>query len=332
MLEVSTVTKNKAYKGTFQRGTVLFPIQYSMCNTVDPHYDLPLHWHREFELIHVLAGTYTLYLGDKEIKLQKNDLCFIPGEIIHGDAQDKGMALYESIVFDIDLLRLHTYSPDIFFSDILSGNIVPDNVITSDHTNFVSIAEKIFASVKTKEEGYDISASGYLLIFFGLIKHEKLYRKRDIAAQSRTKEIREEQINSVLNLIRKNYGSELTLQSMSDTVALSPKYFCRLFKESTGRTPIEYLNWFRINRACTLLKDTNEKLLDIAMECGFNDFSYFTKIFHRYKGMPPSKYRNFSPQKTKEIILDPDYLWEKNHPEEAKTASGDSINTENLEQ
>ena len=138
------VTKNQAYKENFQRGTVVFPVQYSLCDTVNPHYDLPLHWHEEFELIHVLAGTYNLFINEKTISLSKNYLCLIPRDCVHGDATDKGMSLYESIVFDLDLLRLHSYSPDVFFSDILSGCIFLDNVIPPKYADILEAANNIF--------------------------------------------------------------------------------------------------------------------------------------------------------------------------------------------
>lgn len=318
------VTKNQAYKENFQRGTVVFPVQYSLCDTVNPHYDLPLHWHEEFELIHVLAGTYNLFINDKTIALSKNDLCLIPRDCVHGDAPNKGMSLYESIVFDLDLLRLHSYSPDVFFSDILSGGIFLDNVIPPKYADILEAANSIFENVKSHTDEDGLIAVGWMLIFFGLVKKHHLYSKKSIL-QSRSKNIRTDQISDALNFIRNNYNQELNLQNMAESVALSPKYFCRLFKESTGHTPIEYLNWFRVNRACTLLRESNEKLLDIALECGFNDFSYFTKTFRRYKGMPPSKYRNFDSATAEQIILDPDYLWEKNHPESADDSAKELI-------
>lgn len=316
MAEEPVVTKNQAYKETFQRGTVVFPVQYSLCDTVEPHYDLPLHWHEEFELIHVIAGTYNLFLSEKTIKLGKNDLCLIPANLVHGDSKNKGMALYESIVFDLDLLRLHSYSPDLFFTDILNGNIILENVIPPNYTEILNAANKIFETVKTKVADDGLIAVGYMLVFFGLIKKQHLYIKKNLL-QSPSKFARADQISTALSYIRENYGQDLNLQNMSKSVSLSPKYFCRLFKENTGHTPIEYLNWFRVNRACTLLRETDEKLLDIAMKCGFNDFSYFTKTFRKYKGIPPSKYRNFDPATAKEIIIDADYIWAKQHPEEA---------------
>ena len=55
-------------------------------------------------------------------------------------------------------------------------------------------------------------------------------------------------------------------------------------------TPIEYLNYYRIEIACEQLIITNKNITDIAYDCGFNDVSYFTKVFKKYKDTVPSKY------------------------------------------
>lgn len=306
--------QQKAFKETLQRGSIVFPVQYSLCNTVNPYYDLPLHWHEEFEIIHVISGKYTIFIADHEETLSKDDICIIPGKIIHGDGANRGDCLFESVVFDIDLLRQHSYSPDTFISDIINTNIYITNVIPAANKEICSIMNKLFETIKTKGEGYDLIASGYLLIFFGLLKKEKKYTEKNILSVH--KRVRAEQIEAVLNQIRKNYDQDLTLESMADTAGLSPKYFCRLFREMTDHSPIEYLNWFRINRACSLLRETTEKLPEIAEKCGFNDFSYFIKIFRRYKGMTPFKYRTYDPSKIKEIELGQGFEEKKPYTEE----------------
>ena len=59
----------------------------------------------------------------------------------------------------------------------------------------------------------------------------------------------------------------------------------------TRRSPIDYLNYYRIETACLRLSSTEESITDIAYGCGFNDLSYFIKIFKKYKGVSPRKYR-----------------------------------------
>lgn len=290
-MENVKATKSQAYKETLQRGTVVFPIQYSLCNTANPNYDLPLHWHDEFEIIHMISGSYRIFTGMGEFLLEEGDICLIPGDVVHGDAQERGIALYESVVFDMDLIRLHSYSPDIFFNDMLNGGISLVPVIGAGEEEIRNCASRFFSTIKLQREELDLLSVGLLMEFFGLIKKNRLFSEPQSPSSHSAKDARMNQISSVLNLIRNEYGKDISLDRMAGVAALSPKYFCRLFRESTGHTPIEYLNWFRVNRACTLLRETDGKLLDIALECGFNDFSYFTKTFRRYKGIPPSKYR-----------------------------------------
>ena len=78
---------------------------------------------------------------------------------------------------------------------------------------------------------------------------------------------------------------------MAAEAALEPKYFCRVFRQITGRTPINYLNYYRVECAAELLCTTQGSITDIALECGFGDVSYFSRMFRRYKGQTPGQYR-----------------------------------------
>ena len=71
---------------------------------------------------------------------------------------------------------------------------------------------------------------------------------------------------------------------------MNANYFCRAFKEFTGMTPVEYLNFYRIESACEQISKMEENITNIAFLCGFNDFSYFIKVFKKFKGVTPSKY------------------------------------------
>ncbi len=275
-----------------KRGTVMFPIQYYLNNTVDPAYDLPVLWHDEFEIIHVISGEYHIFVADKDYKMVKDDICVIPGKVLHGDGTKKSAALYESVVFDLEMIRLRSYYPDEFINFIANGDNELTNIIPHTNTPLVTIASNMFEAFKVQPPGYELTVSGLLLQFFGEIKGQKLYvQKNNLSARNQRKS---GQFEAVLNMIKKDYSQNLTLEDLADAAGLSPKYFCRLFREVTKRSPIEYLNWFRVNMACAALRDSDSKLADIAYDCGFKDFSYFIKTFKRYKGITPLKYRNFN--------------------------------------
>ena len=99
------------------------------------------------------------------------------------------------------------------------------------------------------------------------------------------------QLKQVLEFIEKNYANPITLQELSASVSMSPKYFCRFFSEMTHQTPVDYLNRQRIEEACLQLAATDDSITEIAYRNGFNDLSYFIRTFKKYKGMTTGKYK-----------------------------------------
>ena len=96
---------------------------------------------------------------------------------------------------------------------------------------------------------------------------------------------------SLLSWLDENFTEELTLKRLSDITGYSEKYICRIFKEFTSRTPINYVNELRIDKACREIKEDNFSVTRAAYNNGFNDLSYFCKIFKQYKGVTPTQYR-----------------------------------------
>ena len=86
------------------------------------------------------------------------------------------------------------------------------------------------------------------------------------------------------------YAGAVTLATLADAAGMTPQYFCTFFQQMTGRSPIEYLNGHRIEVACAQLSLGNYSITDLAYECGFNDLSYFIRVFKRYKGVTPKQY------------------------------------------
>ena len=136
---------------------------------------------------------------------------------------------------------------------------------------------------------YELIVFGQFYHFFGLIfsNHYCL----DNPTQNRKDYKRILQLKQVLEFIEKNYANPLTLQQLSASVSMSPKYFCRFFSEMTHQTPMDYLNRQRIEEACYQLAATDDSITEIAYRNGFNDLSYFIRTFKKYKGTTPGKYK-----------------------------------------
>ncbi len=72
---------------------------------------------------------------------------------------------------------------------------------------------------------------------------------------------------------------------------MSEGQFCRIFKQTMNRTPMQYIMRYRIMQSCRMLIDTNKKIAEIANETGFNNISYYNKVFLNIVGCTPKQYR-----------------------------------------
>ena len=98
-------------------------------------------------------------------------------------------------------------------------------------------------------------------------------------------------LRPVIEYITENYGEKIYIETLADMVALSPDYFTKMFKDSIGKTPIEYINGLRINKSMQMLFETKKSMAEIADEIGFCNPNYFHKIFKQYINESPLAYR-----------------------------------------
>ena len=271
------------------RGSVSYPMEYYKIDTSEPDYDLPYHWHIEFEFIHILRGEYTLFAGTREYVLKTGDFFLMSSGILHGDSERfRGKCIYESLVFDPNIMMINNYITGTFLERLIEGENYFSILQNTDDSDFSKTIAELFKVVKTKSEGYAWVTISLLFHLLGTIEHNKQYERNEHYMKESGKLI---WLKCVMNLIKQKYGEPISLAQMADSAGFSPKYFCRVFHEVTHYTPMEYLNQYRINRAAERLLSTDDFIEDIAYECGFNDISYFIKLFKRYKNKTPLKYR-----------------------------------------
>jgi len=142
--------------------------------------------------------------------------------------------------------------------------------------------------VERKAKRYELLVKGYLYTIF-----YHLFNRGYIITDTTDREfdLKIESIKSALDYINLNYSSELDIDMLAKVSNLSKFYFCRLFKEITHLTPVDYINKFRVEKAIELIKNTDMSISEIAFEVGFNSVSYFIKVFKEYVGTTPFKYK-----------------------------------------
>jgi AraC-like DNA-binding protein len=100
----------------------------------------------------------------------------------------------------------------------------------------------------------------------------------------------------VIEYIGEHFCEKIYIEKLAGMLDVSPDYFTKMFRDSIGKTPIDYINGLRINRAMQILADTDDSMADIADEIGFCNPNYFHKIFKQYIDMSPLAYRKSTRQ------------------------------------
>lgn len=98
-------------------------------------------------------------------------------------------------------------------------------------------------------------------------------------------------IEAMENYINSYYNREIKLSQLANLYFLNPQYLCRLFKTKTGTNFSSYVNRVRISHARRLLSATGDDITDISMQVGFNNVTYFNRLFKKLVGTTPGEYR-----------------------------------------
>ena len=95
---------------------------------------------------------------------------------------------------------------------------------------------------------------------------------------------------AAVKYIQFNYSHDISVDDIAKAVGVSRSHLYRVFMTAVGQSPIDYLTAYRVDEACALLKNTNLSIAEIAVSVGFFDQFYFSRVFKKVKGMPPSRY------------------------------------------
>lgn len=274
-----------------KHGTREFPAEYYFVDHSHPRYVMSFHWHTEWELIQVREGRFHLRADEEEYSLGRGDVALLRDGMLHGGTPDR--CVYECYVFDLpglfrNMEPVRQYLYPVYHMDVLPSVYFP----AGEYPEVSGFARTLFdvCGARSGSEKYgELAQLGSLCSLFGHVLRNGLYTKTPGRPMGRS--YRVEQIKTVLAFIEQNYSQPITLNDMAGLAGMNPRYFCRAFQQITQQTPMDYVIFYRIERASLLLVSSSQAVMDVALECGFNDHSYFSKSFKRLKGVTPSEYR-----------------------------------------
>lgn len=279
-----------------QHGTPDFPVEYFYIDSTHPRYNMPFHWHKEWEIIHVLEGIFTAHADDMVYVAHAGDTILIRDGMLHGGTPEN--CVYECFLFDLhglfrNLDMVKKYLRPIYHKQVLPTIFYPATI--APEIKEVTRRLTHAFSIHPQDQSTDLNNPLELIVIscisqlFSHILQRGYYESRQAEISDHPHKI--DLIKSVLEYTELHYATPITLDDLAKVAGMNPKYFCRFFRSITHQTPIEYVNMYRIEKAAQMLHSTGLPVTEICMECGFNDSSNFIKVFRKYKGMTPMQYR-----------------------------------------
>ena len=252
------------------------------------------HWHNSFELIEVVEGRFYCNVDGSEFLIDKGNICIINrGRLHHIYTEDynASMCRKKTIIFN----------PDYFIKDqnIYEKYILP--LLEKDafaHIQFnikKGIGLDINTLMKEIEALEDEKPIGYELEEYSLIY--KVIRYLYLAYQSSKQSIHTTydanvQIQrNMTSFIHEHFNSKIGLEDIAEAGQVSKSTCIRLFHKYTGKSPIDFLNSYRLQMSAEKLVATSEQITEIAYACGFGQPSYFNRLFLKEYNMTPNQYR-----------------------------------------
>lgn len=276
-----------AYRENAAHGTLDFPIAYYAVDDTHPRYEMTLHWYPEYEIIRVQSGRFHLNLDGRRFTMEAGDAVLISEGMCHSGVPED--CVYECLVLDLQRFVAQNRIRIRQVLDILNHKQVVRPLLPRDAEGLYEQLDQLFVAMKEERAGYELFVQGSLFLLLGMIVRDSLCGPaKDMPRRNRKQQM---SLKNAVLYMEEHYAGPITLDELARCAGMNRKYFCSFFRSMTQKTPMEYLNNLRVEMAAERLVHTDHTVAEIAGECGFNDVSYFTKVFRRYMEYTPLSYR-----------------------------------------
>lgn len=273
------------------------------------------HWHEEVEILYFNGGEFCLEVNMERIQICGECICFInPGDLHSIFAEKNGNCMENAVVFHTDLLS-SAYSLDPILTSIIqpvkNKSMLLPRCVWPDHPAFGKLKDAFLemAEIFGRNEmntGQDLETAvtdnitSQLYIKSLLLKIMAVLSDYDmLKVTEKNYDRRIETIKTTLSYIQENYKEKIYIHDLAELIGMNEQYFCRFFKKAIGRSPMEYVNEYRIKKAIYYLKETDMTVTEICLECGFNNLGNFLREFRKYTDTTPLQYRLHNGMKEK---------------------------------
>lgn len=216
-----------------------------------------------YDLTFVLEGSMTYIVNNKRYILNSNDAIFLPPKTCRLREQGNSYVNYAS--FNFQLSAEANLSFDIFMQKCLTSNL----------KRLLSLYQEAHISDSPNSRAKCECLLNYIL-----------FELSDAVAENS----RNAHVAKMLEYVNIHITDKITLKNISDYMHLSKEYCSYLFKKETKNTLINYINEKKMSVAKELIIDKAMPLIDICYYLGYNNYNYFSRMFKKYTGIPPTSF------------------------------------------
>ncbi len=256
--------------------------------------EVPWHWHDELEVIFIDEGHARILAGAQTYLAGPGEAVFTNAGVFHADFQaGKEVCRCHSIVFHPSLVGGSHDS--VFWQDYVRP-LVENKALDSIHlkrslpwqAQVMDAWEAAWQACVREERGYPIRVRSWLSE--GLLL---LWQNQGVTqAPPDDKQQRDSRrVKEMVSFIAASYSDPLTLEQIAASASVSKSECLRCFRTVLRTTPIQYLRDYRLQKAADRLRASDQKVSEIARECGFLEMSYFSRVFRQKFACSPVEYR-----------------------------------------
>jgi len=250
------------------------------------------HHHDRYEFYFYLGESMTYFIDNEPYIINKYDLVFIEKNTYHRtiyktNCKERILFMVSDSIFDLLQDKTPVY-------DALARIAKTPKMTFDDESR-----EKIYLAVKSIVE--ENTPENELTIKIDLInfilKVDRFIKYGHLAPSIDSKTDDDTKITEIIDFLLKNYSSKITLDTLEKRFFISKYHLCRKFKEATGQTVVAFLNEKRLTSARAMLVVSNQSVLDISAQTGFESANHFNELFKKKYGLTPYKYRQWARKK-----------------------------------
>ena len=252
-------------------------------------FQIPVHWHDEFEIIYVRSGFLTVSISG-ESSIGKTGEAFVvsPGNL-HLMGSQSGTVDYYTFLFPLKYISFRT--DDMLDEKLLeplnSGHLMICPRVKDTAKELCEQLIEIYMAKKDESESKIATQvrTKIILLQFILEMWKKGFVIENDTSGRNTVE------KEMVSYIQQNFTGKISLREFGEQFHLSEKYISRYFKEHFHITLSQYVTYLRLEHAKQLLQDTDIPVTDVAMQSGYQNVSYFIRSFQKAYAVSPLKYR-----------------------------------------